>query len=233
VKLAGSVKALWAVAEPGARGPKPALSREQIARMAIRIADAEGLDAVSMQRVADAAGVTPMALYRYFGSKAELVDLMIENAGGPAPGHTARGGWRAALKTWTHQCAAIYRAHPWFLRATAGRRILGPNELAWLESALAILAKAGLDPREQHQACLLLLGHIRSQAEFRAINRDAASARQWAAALRGVLAPSAERYPALLTSLDAGAFQSAPAEDDDFALDCILDGIAAAVRRRS
>src|SRR5579872_6584770 len=73
-----SASVLWEAREAGSRGPKPGLSAEMVARAAVKVADAEGLDAVSMQRVAQEAGVTTMALYRYVKNKEELIDRMIE-----------------------------------------------------------------------------------------------------------------------------------------------------------
>ena len=97
-----SVKALWGERELPSRGPKPALSAEQIARAAIAVADAEGLDAVSMQRIAREVNVTTMALYRYFSSKEELIDRMIDSAGGPLPPRiSGTPGWRRRLTEWT------------------------------------------------------------------------------------------------------------------------------------
>ncbi len=111
-----SVKALWDERELPSRGPKPALSAEQIARAAIAVADAEGLDAVSMQRIAREVNVTTMALYRYFSSKEELIDRMIDSAGGRLPPRISGAqGWRQRLVEWTRACSSIYRDHPWFL----------------------------------------------------------------------------------------------------------------------
>jgi AcrR family transcriptional regulator len=115
----------------GRTGPKPTLTKDQIACAAIAIADSDGLEGISMQRVARAVGVTTMALYRYFSSKTELIELMIEIAGGPEPNlDTIAPGWSSSLAEWAHQCSAIYRRRPWFLQATMtpGRK-MGPNEL--------------------------------------------------------------------------------------------------------
>src|SRR5919112_272562 len=70
---AGLVELLWGLRQPPSRGPKPTLSVGRIVEAAVDVADAEGLAAVSMQRVADALDVTKMALYRYLAGKAELL----------------------------------------------------------------------------------------------------------------------------------------------------------------
>jgi AcrR family transcriptional regulator len=75
---------LWGTPERSGRGPKPTLTLEQIARAAIAIADAEGLDALSMRRVAETLGFTTMALYRHIHSKTELIAVMVDTAIGDA-----------------------------------------------------------------------------------------------------------------------------------------------------
>src|ERR1700756_5018183 len=152
---------LWGENKVPSRGPKPSLTTQQIVRAAIRIADVEGLDAISMQRLARTLDVTTMALYRYFPGKAELVDLMIDNAApGTPPDLSAISGWRPKLEEWTRQCWSIYRRHPWIRAATARQRVLGPNELAWLDLAMGALAEAGLTGAEQHKAFLVLIRHV-------------------------------------------------------------------------
>ena len=215
------------------RGPKSTLSADHIACAAITVADREGLAAVSMQRIAREVQVTTMALYRYFSSKAELIDLMIDTAGGPAP-DLNRGSrkWRARLETWTRRCSSIYRNHPWFLEAaTARRRIMGPNEVAWLDAALGVLNETGLPVRQQHEAFLVLIGHVRSSAEFMAVAQDP-SAGQWVSAMTKVLGDRREDYPALMAAINSGAFSARSDDGLEFGLSCILDGIESLVGKQ-
>ena len=141
----GTVELLWGLREPPSRGPKPTLSIGRIAQAAIDIADADGLAAVSMQRVADALDVTKMALYRYLAGKAELLACMIEQAVGDPPdlAHLS-GGWRPRLQAWARQMWASWDCHPWLPGATTGDRVMGPRELGWTECAVGALAGTGL-----------------------------------------------------------------------------------------
>src|SRR3954452_14456584 len=93
-----SIALLWGVAESGRRGPKPRHTVEDVVQAAIVLADAEGLTALSMRRVAETLQLSPMSLYTYVPSKAELVDLMIDRVAGEMndPGPTG-GGWREQL----------------------------------------------------------------------------------------------------------------------------------------
>jgi len=228
-RTAGPAKA--AAANKARTGPKPALTTAQIARAAIAIADSEGLDAISMQRVARAVGVTTMALYRYFASKTELIELMIEIAGGPAPNLDAlERGWRPRLTEWARRCSAIYRRHPWFLQATMtpGRK-LGQNELGWMDVAYTVLSRTELSPREQHRAFLVLIGHIRSSAEFAQAQARGRSS-SWEPAMR--LGKYRDSYPALAAAVEAGGFAESIGTSLDFGLECILSGIRAITRAR-
>ena len=191
-----------------------------------------------MQRIAGEVGLTTMALYRYFANKDQLVAAMIDHAGGPVP-HVdgPPRAWRSRLAEWTRRCAAIYRRHPWFLQAaTARRRIMGPNELAWLDAALRVLGDIGLPFPDQWRAFLLVIGHVRSSAEFSFANRQghtqSVTRKQWALATARVIAHDPGRYPALASAFTSGSFTEAGSDGDDFGLECILEGIEALARKQ-
>src|SRR3954453_19104732 len=93
-------EALWGLAAPGRRGPKPAMSVHSIAAAGVAIADADGLDAVTMAAVAGRLGFTTMALYRHVESRDDLVAVMSDEALGPAPELSRRHGWRRRLTEW-------------------------------------------------------------------------------------------------------------------------------------
>ncbi|MFF1909177.1 TetR/AcrR family transcriptional regulator [Kitasatospora sp. NPDC058218] len=221
-----SLALLWGEQDQPRRGPKPSLTAERIVAGAIEIADAEGLDAVSMQRVAAELDVTTMALYRYFPGKAELVDLMVDSAlGTPSEAIGRVPGWRPQLTEWARQCWALYRHHPWILTATTMRRqLMGPNQLAWLDAALAALAPTGLPAAQQHDTVLLVIGHIRGLAQ-QLVDDDEEGNEEWNRLAGDVLERHGHRFPALAAAIAAGAF--APQDQDplDFGLERILDGV--------
>ncbi|MEW2437070.1 TetR/AcrR family transcriptional regulator [Streptomyces caniferus] len=243
---AGSVELLWGGRERPSRGPKPALSLERITRTAVSLADAGGLAAVSMQRVAAELDFTKMALYRYVPGKSELVALMIDTAMGEPPGAAAPGGsgqddrdgrdgWRAALRAWAEALAAVYARHPWLLEAAVGPRVMGPHELGWTERALAALAHTGLTGGEQLDAVVVVHGHIRTLAQVSA-SMGLGSARAkgpegvMSAALNELLADRADRFPAVA----AAAADTGGASRDqawEFGLERILDGLEAYMGR--
>jgi AcrR family transcriptional regulator len=226
-----SVNLAWRKKRASSRGPKPSVSADQIAHAAIHVADKEGLEAVTMQRIAGEIGLTTMALYRYVSSKSELVALMIDLASETAPvfGKPSQP-WSVRLKEWARRCFSIYRDHPWFLEATSTRHsIMGPNELAWMEAVLAMLAESGLAPEERHPAFLALIGHVRGHATFLQIRNRADSGQQWTSDLIRLLDSQADRYPVLLKATRSGAFSKTPVLAFDFGIECILDGVQARV----
>lgn len=219
----------WAGRPGPSRGPKPSLSRDRIARTAIRLADKQGLTAVTMQTVAREVGLTTMALYRYFAGKADVIALMIDSVADSSL-HFGKPSmpWSTRLKEWARRCLAIYQSHPWFLEATTARqRPMGPNELAWMEAALAMLAESGLDAKKQQESFFTVIGHVRGHATFQQISRSTGAEKERTRELAQVLQREPGRYPILLDALRSGAFTESAAGAFDFGLDCILDGIRA------
>lgn len=208
-------------------GPKPSLTLDQIAKAAIHLADAEGLQAVSMERVARQVGVTPMALYRYLASKQSLLELMIENVGIDGPDLKIAKGWREKLTSWMRALRELYLDHPWLLAATLGAREMGPNELRWLDSALGILAEAGVPASHRHDIFLVLIGHARSSAEFESAKSEEGP--RWNSAT--LLRDYREKLPALADELETGTFPSQGNRGFEMGLNCVLGGIEALARK--
>lgn len=231
-----SVALLWGEQEAPTRGPKPSLSPARIAEAAVAIADADGLDAVSMNRLAGEFGVSAMALYRYVPGKAEIVELMVEAvlADRPEVGPAALpgdGGWRAGIERWARASWDVYRAHPWLLAATAMRRqVMGPNQLGWLDAALAALEPAGLSAAQRHRVFVLVVGLVRSVAQ-EVLDFDADHARRWGELTGELLTRHADRFPALTAAIAEGAWAEAPADPLAFGLERLLDGIQVLVDR--
>jgi AcrR family transcriptional regulator len=234
---AGIVELLWGPREAPSRGPKPALNLEGIARAAIEVADAEGLAAVTMQRVAAELGFTKMALYRYVPGKAELVALMVDTASGPPPDlGGGPGGWRARLGHWARQLLAVLQCHPWLLDATVGPRVMGPNELGWLEQAVAALDGTGLDGGERVDAVVVIVGHVRTiaqQSRTPTGPRRPDPEEQLGSVIAELLRTHGARYPALSAAMTSAAGHDAPDDALEFGLERIFDGLGALMARRS
>ena len=226
---------LWGTRPRPRRGPRPFLSLERIVTEAIALADAEGLANLSMQHLAQRLGCAKMALYRHVPGKAELVALMVDAAIGDPPQAPTEPGeqpWRAVLRLWATTISRRYRAHPWAIEATAGARPMGPNELAWLETALAGLAGTGLTGAERLDAVVLLNGHVRSLIQVtRAGQEDLGE--QIARQVGAVLSAHPDRYPEVLAAYSDPSPSTGRDDALHFGIDRILDGLAALIAVRS
>ncbi|MFJ6518058.1 AcrR family transcriptional regulator [Streptomyces filamentosus] len=228
-----SLALLWGEAgDRPRRGPKPKFTPLDVARRGVEIADLEGLEALSMQRVAEALGVTTMALYRYVPGKPDLIDLMVDTVLSDPP-DLARvpGGWRPRLEAWARACHDVYRAHPWILAATGLRRhAMGPHQVAWLDAVLDALEPTGLTARRRHDVAILVLGLVRNLTQERLDSTEQGD-EEWDRLSARQLAAHADRYPALTRAIAEGAF--APADDAPlaFGLACVLDGVQALMER--
>jgi AcrR family transcriptional regulator len=229
------VRLLWGPHPKPARGPRPTLDLDRIARAGIEIADSEGLAEVSMQRVAAQLGVTKMALYRYVPGKAELVAVMVDAAIGPYPEAQARrGGWREQLEEWARQLFAVFRQHPWALDATVGPRIMGPGELSWLERAVSALDGTGLSGAERMDAAALLAGHVRGiTQQARAVGPAGNPEARLGAVLGDLMRAHGERFPALTAALASATQSGGQDQAWDFGLRRILDGLATLIDQRA
>ena len=141
--------------EPTAEAKKGGLSREAIVAAALEIADAEGLEAVSIRRIATKLDARPMSLYTHIEHKGDLVDLMLDEvmSGALLPGPVP-DDWREALRQIAQGTRATARAHPWMIASAFRRPRLGPNFLRHIDQSLAAVASLPL-PFERKRAVLL------------------------------------------------------------------------------
>ncbi|MFJ5778320.1 TetR/AcrR family transcriptional regulator [Streptomyces sp. NPDC093094] len=130
---------IWTRPERTGRGPRPAYSRADITAAAVRLADAEGLDAVSMRRVAAELGCGTMSLYNYVPRKEDLFELMMDAAAGEHELAEPTGDWRADTLRMARQGRALVHRHPWMIRLISGVHGFSPNALRYLEWSLACL----------------------------------------------------------------------------------------------
>jgi AcrR family transcriptional regulator len=237
--MARTVELLWG-ANPtrGTRGPRPGLSVAAVTGAALAIADAEGLGAVSMQRVAKDLGYTTMSLYNYVPSKDQLVELMIDAATPPPPVPEADSGWREEVELWVRATWDLYHAHRWVLKVPKVNAPLGPNQMAWFEALLRALGRGGLEGAELMAVAQHILASTRGQASVAidlAIGEDGTAA-EANEALRRRVTP--DRFPMMhgLISVaapggfDAGARMHAGLQ---LGVRLLLDGMEGHVQREA
>lgn len=134
---------VWERPEPPDRPTPAPLSRELIVRAAIRLADADGLAAVSLRKVAGVLDVGPMRLYGYIDTKEELLDLMVDDV--YATIRPVGDGWREVLLSLAELTRRAAHRHEWFADLLGGRPQLGPHALARGEAVLAGLTGIDVD----------------------------------------------------------------------------------------
>jgi AcrR family transcriptional regulator len=247
---------LWGRRGQGKRGPRPGLSADMIVDAAIRLADAEGLEAVSMARVAAELGFTTMSLYRHVTSKEELLQLMWNASSLSSELVVLEGGsWRPRLRMWAEVQRAVIDRHPWITQLPMAAPPLSPNSLAFVEHGLATLDGTGLADGDKLRIIGLLSSYTLSEARMahdalRAA-REQAARDQATAASGGAPAPP-WTYEALLRELvDEPTYPrlhriawSSPVEGEGggdrplseyeqfmFGIDTILDGVQALIDR--
>ncbi|MFC0042678.1 TetR/AcrR family transcriptional regulator C-terminal domain-containing protein [Actinomadura rayongensis] len=221
---------VWDRPEPP---PPPApLDRPRIVAAAVALADAGGLDAVSLRKVAARLDAGPMRLYGHIATKDELLDLMVDHVHAEILPTEPPAGWRDALRGRAHRTRRAVLRHEWLADLLGGRPSLGPNALAVTESALAALdGRAPLDTALRAVATVsaYVTGALRHEvADLRAERATGLSERDWQRAsgphVRRMLATG--RFPALAKAVHDGADVDA-ATSFATGLEWVLDAVAA------
>jgi len=224
---------VWERPEPPDRPVLAPLSRERIVRAAIRLADADGLEAVSLRKVAAALDVGPMRLYGYIATKDELLDLMVDAV--HAEIRPAGDGWREVLRSLAETTRQAAHQHEWLADLIGGRPQLGPHALARGEAVLAAMGGVDVDivMPVVDAVDAYVIGAVRREiAERRAERATGMDKRQWQAAFGPYLERTfaTGRFPALATVVRDGAHLDAN-QTFRTGLDFLLDGIEARISR--
>jgi AcrR family transcriptional regulator len=221
-KTPGAPVSVWDLPERGTRGPRARHDRAAITAIAVRIADAEGLEAVTMRRVAGELGIAVMTLYNYVPAKDHLAQLMADRlAGEYAYPVTPAADPRAAITDLAGQAREIARRHPWVGGLMQRPLPPGPNGLRYLDYFLGLLAGSSLDTGAKMEVIALISGFATMygvmQAALPAEGKGATqqNAAQVQAFARAV---ASGRYPNLAAALAAGG---PPRSHDDIFGSCI------------
>jgi AcrR family transcriptional regulator len=196
---------IWARPEPGSRRPR--FSREQIASVALAIADSEGFEAVSMRRVAAELGAGTMSLYHYIRGKDDLIALMDDAFMGESliPDEELPDDWREALAAIARRTREVFLRHPWALHSLQGEAAgqgapIGPNGMRHFEQSLAALEHAPLDTGGKLDLLAIVddyvFGHVLRAGEL-GLRREADQDEVAAAVEFGLQQLRSGRYPHL------------------------------------
>jgi AcrR family transcriptional regulator len=209
---ASAPASIWDFPEHGSRGPRARHDRAAIATLAVRIADAEGLDAVTMRRLAGELGIAVMSLYNYVPAKEHLAQLMTDHlAGEYAYPVTPPPDPRAAIADLARQTRDIARRHPWLAGLLHPPMPPGPNGLRYLDYFLGLLAGSRLGPGARLEIITMIRGFA---TMYGAMQAAPASTSEQATAQDQALTRAAAqgRYPHLAAAL---AVAGPPRRHDD------------------
>lgn len=233
---------LWGRRSKARRGPRAELSVDAIVRAATTLADAEGLEAVSMGRVAKELGFTPMSLYRHLGGKEELLQLMWNASADGAESLVLEGdGWRERLLNWALIQREMLDRHPWITQMPMGAPPMAPNSLHFVERGLEALDPTPLADEDKLRIIGLISSYTLSEARMAndaaravagATDDEAAPPASFGGLLRELVDEAT--FPrlyriAMATPTGAVADQAAEAESFRWGLQRILDGVQALI----
>ncbi|MFI0356401.1 TetR/AcrR family transcriptional regulator [Actinomadura sp. 9N407] len=229
---------IWMRPERPARGPKPAYSRAQITEAAVRIADAEGLEAATMRRIAAEIGAGAMSLYRYVPSRDDLIELVADRLMGEIDLEgVPSGDWRADLAHYADEWRAMWLRHPWATTVHRSLPSFGPNQLRVIERVMGALdAHVPIDDNLSLMG--LLNGYVESSVREEVgwaeeVRRSGLTEADWMARSSPYVHRLLEsgEYP-VFTKIVMEARGPHLSRDDQFryGLERVLDCIAAAIR---
>jgi AcrR family transcriptional regulator len=198
------------------------LSRDLIADTALDLVDREGVEALTMRRLARALDVGTMTLYEYFRDKDELLDHAFDRAARSYDLSPGEGEWRPRLRELITTIWRSLSEHPSAVQIRSRRPILNPGALRACEAGMTILRDAGFGTREAAGAWRLLFTYVFGYAAFSSYEPSAELKAEWREEL-GALPP--DQYP--ITSGAAGELVNWMAGREPFerGLELILDGL--------
>jgi AcrR family transcriptional regulator len=230
---------IWEHLSRPPRGPRPTLTHDQIASAAVEIADADGLDAVTMRRLAGRLDVATMGLYRYVRNKDDIFALMLNTVAREiVPPEPGTAGWRDTLRRIAQELRAGHLRHPWLARLQSNTAAtLAPNLLAVLEAGLAALdaVDLDLDVDQMVAAFSALTAYVQGKTAAEIAQREAYRRYGWSSDddMRAAAGPrllwllNRGDYPTLAHYVVDGSNQDDADYSFAFGLECVLDGIAA------
>lgn len=217
----------------GTRGPQARVSTSQVVATAAALADAEGLPAVTVRRLAADLGVSAMAVYTHVNSRDDLLVLLADAAHAAMPRVPyADNGWRPRVRAVAEANLALLTDHAWLLDVADQRTALGPGTIAKYDHELHALDPLDLPDVDRDAALTFVLDFVRGAARARRPDpHGAAMADDWPtwgprlAAYLGDAHPLAQRVGGA-AGAELGAAYS-PEHAWRFGLDRVLDALAA------
>ena len=203
------------------------LSKQRVVAEAVRLADREGVDGLSMRRLAGSLGAGAMSLYHYVASKDELLDAMIDIVFGEIEPPSVDTDWQSAMRRKAVSARQVLARHPWAIGLMESRTSPGHANLRHHEAVIACLRRAGFSVAMATHANWLLDSYVYGYA-LQVVSLPFDSADELADMVEGVYLPQlpADEFPYLNESAAAlVATGYDPADEFGFGLDLILDAL--------
>lgn len=232
------IKLLWSGATPATRGPKPKFSLDDIVQAGILVADAEGLESLSMRRVASRLGVGAMSIYTYVPGRSELLELMIDAVYAEHHRPDSTAPWRHRVEFLVRERWQLFTRHPWLLDYNMNRLPLGPNVLDAEEALYAAVRAAGLRGTDVVAVTNLILwqvvGAARSQITDAAEERHTGTSSEayWISRVSfWVTYFDPDRFPTMAEIWELGGFDDEAGYDAVRGIARLLDAIEVMISR--
>ncbi|WP_158893790.1 TetR/AcrR family transcriptional regulator [Amycolatopsis anabasis] len=227
-----TIPSVWA--RPRKR-EQPALSRAQIVAEAVRLLDADGLEALSMRKLGTRLDAGATSLYRHVANRDELIELVVDEVYGEirVPEVADPDNWREPVTACARSVRSMILRHPWIasVLGEVGLSHLGPNVMRLNDRMLALLEAAGFPADEADRAISAIVAYVTGMgiseaAWLTTVARSGQSEREWAERLRPAAERAAEPYPRLRNGFSAQTSpRRAREEKFDYGLERILDGL--------
>lgn len=207
------------------------LDREQVLRAAVKLADLDGIEAVSMRRVGQELGVEAMSLYNHIGGKDELLDGMTDMVVSEIDPVADGLAWKAALRQRILAARAVMLRHPWASTVIASRKTISTTMMGYFESMVGLLRAGGFSVDLTHHALHVLGSRILGFAQE--LYDDTESLAESPEIAEIMLRQMSAAYPNLAEMAsqvmhDDSTIVGSGCDDQfefEFALDLILDGL--------
>lgn len=214
---------------------RTALSPDRIVEAAIALAEEQGIQAVTIRRVAKRLDVTPMALYWHFKNKDDLLDGMVDWLYGEMDFSVDElATWQDQLRSLIEAELAVFRAY----RATAmlilSRGSTSTNALFMVETALGVLRRAGFSPKQASEVVtyLEMIVSLVARESLLAATDDAGERGDWQRRVRATIQSlPPERFPNMIEAAEPLSTGTDPDAYYTFGVDLLMAGIEAMARR--
>ncbi|MGB0867468.1 MAG: TetR/AcrR family transcriptional regulator [Granulosicoccaceae bacterium] len=201
------------------------ISREKVLKVAMRLADRQGTASLSMRKIAQAIGVEAMSLYNHVANKDDLLDGLLDAVVGEFEQPGTEGDWRSAIRASAISAHQVLCKHPWAAEMMLSRIRVGPASLAWADSTIGCLQRAGFSYPMADHAWNAIENHIYGFT-LQAINSPVQPEAYAEAAAQYLPMIPADKYPhlnAMATLVASG--EHTGVNDFEFGLELQLDGL--------